>query len=156
MVVGIGVTPPLHAQVRVPARAPAAPQLEGRLDAALSPRTGLLGGVGLNVRAGWYARLGVAASAGATRRDGGWESVQRIDASVRFLMDPFGESARGVYGGAGLGLQRDAGGDVQGRLLLLLGLEGARTRRLVPAFELTLGGGVRAGVVLRARRRNGR
>ncbi len=134
----------------------ASPQWEGRLDAVLSPGAGALAGVGMNVRAGWYARVGAGISAGAVQRRGAWESRQRVDATARFLFDPFAERRRGFYAGAGLGAERRAGGEVRGLLLGVVGVEGATGARLVSALELQLGGGVRLGVVLRERRRQGR
>ncbi|MCC7001250.1 MAG: hypothetical protein IT357_03760 [Gemmatimonadaceae bacterium] len=132
------------------------PQWEFRADAQLSPDLGALAGLGANVRAGWYARVGLAASAGAVYLADAWRSQQRLDAVVRFQFDPFAQRARAVYGGAGVGVVRGDGGDVTGRLLLVVGMEGAARGRIVPAAELTLGGGVRLGVVLRAKRDEGR
>lgn len=134
----------------------AAPQWEGRLDAVLSPHGGAMAGVGMNLRAGWYARVGAALSAGAVRRADAWEARQRVDATARFLFDPFGERRRGFYAGAGLGAERLPGGEVRGQLVGVVGLEGATAGRVVSALELQLGGGVRLGVVLRERRRQGR
>jgi hypothetical protein len=143
----------------------ALPQWEGHLVSALSPSAGLLGGVGINVRAGWYARLGLTASAGAVRAGDAWEARQRLDGTARFLFDPFAERARGFYAGAGIGVERRADGSTRGLLLGVVGLEGATRRQvgvrttvptLVPSIELTLGGGARLGVVLRGRRRQGR
>jgi hypothetical protein len=132
------------------------PQWEFRADAQLSPDLGALAGLGVNVRAGWYARVGLSASAGALYRSEAWRSQQRLDATVRFQFDPFAQRARAVYGGAGVGLVRDETGDLTGRLLVVVGMEGAARGRVVPAAELTLGGGVRLGVVLRAKRPEGR
>jgi hypothetical protein len=134
----------------------ASPQWEGRLDAVLAPRGGAMVGAGLNLRAGWYARVGASVSAGAVQRADAWEARQRVDATARFLFDPFGESRRGFYAGAGLAAERRADGDVRGLLLGIMGFEGATTGRVVPALELQLGGGVRLGLVLRERRRQGR
>ncbi len=134
----------------------AQPQFETRLDAALSPGAGLLGGVGVNVRAGWYARVGLGASAGVTRRADRWVATQRADFTARFLFDPFGESRRAFYAGAGLGVTASGGDELRGVLLGVVGMEGSRDRRLVPAAELTLGDGVRLALVLRARRPQGR
>ena len=152
LLTGCALAAPIQAQQRVSLQ----PRLETRLDAVLSPSVGLLGGIGVNLRAGWYARLGVTASAGVVARGDTWEGLQRLDATARFLFDPFGESARGIYGGAGLGLRYDGGRDARGELLVLLGVEGRPTGRVVPAVEVTLGGGVRVGVVLRGRRPTGR
>lgn len=137
-------------------RAEPMPQWEARLDAALSPDLGALGGVGVNVRAGWYARVGLAAAVGAVRDGADWQAVQRLDFTARFLVDPFAESRRGFYAGAGLGVVRV--GDASPRPLLLgvVGVEGEPTGAVVPALELTLGGGARLGVVLRRTRAQGR
>jgi hypothetical protein len=132
------------------------PQWELRADAQLTPDIGTLAGLGVNVRAGWYARVGLSASAGVLRLSDAWRSQQRLDATVRFQFDPFAQRPRAVYGGAGIGLVRDDTGDLTGRLLVVVGTEGAARGRIVPAAELTLGGGVRLGVVLRTTRREGR
>lgn len=137
------------------------PQWEARADAVLSPGAGALAGLGINVRAGWYARLGLAGYAGAVRRAAAWEAQQRVEATARFVFDPFAERRRGFYAGAGIGV-RAARADGQGTtvadafLLGVIGVEGAATGQVVPALEFTLGGGARLGVVLRARRRQGR
>lgn len=141
------------------------PQWEGHLVSVLSPGAGVLGGVGVNVRAGWYARVGVVASAGAVRAGNAWVGRQRLDGTARFLFDPFAERARGFYAGAGIGAERRDDGSTRGLLLGVVGFEGATRRqvgvrttvpRFVPSVELTLGGGARLGVVLRGRRRQGR
>jgi len=132
------------------------PQWELRADAPLSPATGALLGAGLNVRAGWYARVGLLASAGAVRARDTWQPEQRVDAVVRFQFDPFAQRRRALYGGAGVGVRRDDDGDVVGTLLLVVGVEGAVRGRVVPAAELTLGRGLRLGVALRGRRAEGR
>lgn len=139
---------------RLPAqtRATLMPQWEARLDATSARVPAAHAGVGVNVRAGNYVRLGVAALAGAARSDGVTRASQRVDATARFLLDPFAERRTGLYGGAGLTARHDAGGAWKGDLLLVIGMEGAALGRVVPAFELALGGGVRAGLVLRARR----
>ena len=137
-------------------RVTAAPQFEAHLDAILSPEGGAMLGLGVNVRAGWYTRLGLTLSAGAVSAAGALRDAQRIDATARFLFDPFAEGRRAFYAGAGLGAQRSASGEVEGRLLGVVGAEGPSAGRVVPSVELTLGGGARLGVVLRSRRPQGR
>ncbi len=159
---GLALTPALAVALAprtVPAqqRAATAPQLEGRLDAVLSPLGGAVAGIGVNVRAGWYARVGLAVSAGAVNGSSGLRSIQRVDGTARFLFDPFAEGRRAFYAGAGLGAQHSSdSGDVQGFLLGVVGVEGRAAGRIVPSFELTVGGGARLGVVLRSRRARGR
>lgn len=137
-------------------RVTAAPQFEARLDAVLSPAGGAMLGLGVNVRAGWYTRLGLALSAGAVHAAGELRDTERLDATARFLFDPFAEGRRAFYAGAGLGARRSASGEVEGLLLGVVGAEGPSAGRIVPSVELTLGGGVRLGVALRSRRPQGR
>ena len=146
----------LGAQPQSERRVSADPQLELRLDASLSPASGAMLGVGLNVRAGWYARLGIAASTGAVRARGAFQATQRLDGTARFLFDPFAEGRRAFYAGAGLGLQRSASGAVQELLLGVFGVEASPHGRVLPSVEVTIGGGARIGVVLRSRRPQGR
>lgn len=134
----------------------AAPQVELRAEGILSPIGGAMAGVGVNVRAGWYARVGLALSAGAIGVGGVSESVQRLDGTARFLFDPFAEARRAFYAGAGLGVRRAGSGATQGFLLGVVGVEGATVGRVVPSVELTLGGGARLGVILRGKRQQGR
>jgi hypothetical protein len=143
---------PLAAQQAVSAL----PQWEARLTGAAWPDVGALAGLGVNVRAGWYARVGVALTAGAVLVGDRWDARQRVDATARFMFDPFGERDRGLYAGAGLGAERGGDGSARGLLLGVVGVEGKPAGRVVPALELTLGGGVRVGVVLRGRRPQGR
>lgn len=149
-------------------RVTAMPQYEARVDAVLSPTGGVMAGLGVNVRAGWYARLGLALTAGAISTSGSapgstsgstsgdLAATQRLDVTARFLFDPFAEGRRALYAGAGLGAQRSASGEVEGILLGIVGVEGRSDGRIVPSVELTLGGGVRLGVVLRSKRPQGR
>lgn len=137
-------------------RVTAMPQYEARVDAVLSPAGGVMAGLGVNVRAGWYARLGLALTAGAISTSGDLAATQRLDVTARFLFDPFAEGRRALYAGAGLGAQRSASGEVEGILLGIVGVEGRSEGRIVPSVELTLGGGARLGVVLRSKRPQGR
>lgn len=133
----------------------AQPQWELRADATLAPVLAGHAGVGGNVRAGQYVRLGAAWLAGAAQGPAGDRAArfsQRIDLTARFLLDPFGEQRRGLYGGAGFTARQDAGEAWKGDLMLLMGIEGAPRGRVTPSIELSLGGGVRVGIVLRSRR----
>lgn len=130
----------------------ALPQWELRADATAAESPDAHLGVGLNVRAGWYVRVGGAVAAGAVRgADDIWRGSQRVDVAARFLLDPFRERRSGLYGGAGLSA-RFVEGHADPLLTLLLGIEGKARRHWVPSTELTLGGGVRLGVVLRRAR----
>jgi len=156
LVVALAVTTvgTVPAAAQQPVRA--MPQRELRLELPVTPDAGLGAGFGLNVRAGWYARVGVAATLSAVRDGAGWGTAERIEATSRFLFDPFAERPHGVYAGAGVAARRGPDGTTRGDLLLLIGVEGRPAGRTVPAVELALGGGLRLGVVLRARRPAGR
>ena len=133
------------------------PQGELRLEVAATPAAGVSAGLGVNVRAGYYARVGVHAMAGLARRGEGFIGVQRVEAVSRFLFDPFGEFPRGLYGGGGFAVRRTPGDPVRGDLVVVVGVEGRRTAQpTIPSVELALGGGARLTVVLRRRRPTGR
>jgi hypothetical protein len=129
------------------------PQWEFRQDITGAREPGAHVGVGLNVRADYYVRLGAAMSAGAVRReDDVWVGAPRLDLTARYLLDPFGERPRGWYGGGGVSIAQRAGEGATATLQLLVGLEGRRGPKISPAIELGVGGGVRLGVVLRKTR----
>lgn len=137
---------------------PLAPQWELRGDATVSPRAAAHAGAGVNVRAGNYVRLGAAYVAGAAQRPAPARAVgfsQRVDATARFLLDPFAEQGAGWYGGGGFTARRDDGQAWKGDLMLVIGVEGRARGRWSPAVEVALGGGVRIGGVLRTRRTAG-
>lgn len=136
-------------------RVPLRPQWEWRAEGVAASAPSAVLGAGLNVRAGWYLRLGAALAGGAVRTASDeWEPLARLDVTTRFLLDPFGERARGLYGGAGLSVAHRSGGDglQDPVLLMLVGLEGPRTARGAWAVELGLGGGVRLAIVRRGAR----
>ncbi len=134
-------------------RATPLPQWELRTDWTTARENAAHLGIGLNVRAGWYARVGGGIALGAAESVGdAWVASQRADLTVRFLLDPFGERPRGIYGGAGITARRDGDAPVDARLLIVLGVEGRPDGRWVPSVELGLGGGLRLGVVVRPRR----
>ena len=144
---------PLGAQAPVRAM----PQREGRLDAVLTPGGGILAGVGVNRRFGWYARGGATLSVGAVRAGDGWAAMQRLEVVSRFLFDPFGEHRRGVYGGAGVAVRHLAGDVTRPELVLVAGVEGPRVgKAMIPSVEVSLGGGLRVGMVWRRPRPVGR
>ncbi len=129
------------------------PQGEVRQDVTFAREPGMHVGIGLNLRAGYYVRVGAGLAAGAVQRaDAVWVGAQRLDLTARFLLDPFGERPRAWYGGAGVSVAHIPGRNATAALQLLLGLEGRRRRTITPAVELGVGGGVRLGVVLRRTR----
>ena len=136
---------------------PALAQLEGsiepqvRADAILSRNTTTVqGGIGVQVPAGYYVRVGVDGALGADLSSGRSATSGRLDILARFLFDPFRQTRWGVSAGGGLSLRASQATKVRPYLLTVLDIEAPRTAAgLAPAFELGLGGGVRVGFVLR-------
>jgi hypothetical protein len=133
-------------------------QFEARADVLAGPPAGGQLGVGANVAAGYYVRIGLDAALGASSRDGAAVLSGRVDLASRFLLDPFKEFAWAPYAGGGITAQWffDRRGVPRADLLLLIGLEGPARAGWRTAFELGLGGGARLGVVLRRARSNSR
>jgi hypothetical protein len=143
---------PAHAGAQQIVRASAAPPVELRVDAIdpRSTRSGTVqGGIGVNVPFGYYVRLELVGGAGVTRRDSVNSSSGRVDALGRFLLDPFGESPWGLSIGGGMSVLFAAGARTRGYLVVVTDLEGPPVGSIVPALQMGLGGGFRAGIVLR-------
>jgi hypothetical protein len=128
------------------------PRIEGRVEAIAARHTTVQAGLGFNLLAGNYVRWGVVAAAGASNRDDRTLATWRADAVVRFLLDPFRESPRGLYGLAGVSAIDDGSRDVEPAIFVGVGLEGRAHGAVIPAVELALGGGTRFAVVLRRTR----
>jgi hypothetical protein len=144
----------LVAAFLVPREAPAQqagtlvqPELRADLLAARSSAGQLAAGA--VAPAGEYLRLGGDLGAGVAGGRGGPYFSTRADVYGRFQLDPRGESGWAPYLVAGGSFRADQG--ARGRLYALgaVGIEGPISHPVVPAFELGLGGGVRAGIVLR-------
>jgi hypothetical protein len=142
------VAPVAHAQLPAPSVEP-----EVRLDVIAGHQPAVQLGAGLQIPMGYYVRVGVDGAVGVpTGSDA--PSPRRADARgdllVRFLLDPFRQSAYGLSVGGGLSARAEPGDRVRPRLLVAVDLEGRRSARgLVPALQVGLGGGVRVGVILR-------
>ncbi len=123
------------------------PELRADLVAARSSAVQL--GVGAVAPTGEYLRLGGDLAAGVAGGTGGPFFSSRVDLYGRFHLDPRGESRWAPYLVAGGSFRADE--RARGRLyaLAMAGVEGPVSHPVVPAFELGLGGGVRAGIVLR-------
>jgi hypothetical protein len=150
----MGVSRSGGAQAAAPRVAPAL-----RADAFTgAPRAAHLG-IGVGVRLGTYAWLDVAGGAGVAD-DGGDDGARtrtsgRVEVMGRFVLDPFEQARRGPYAAAGIAARLDDGMRRRLHLTAVIGVEGRRTSRWLPAFELGFGGGVRAGVTLRRGGRGG-
>jgi hypothetical protein len=110
-------------------------------------------GGGVQIPAGYYARIGLDAAVGVPigrSLSAGQRLDGRIDLLARFLLDPFRQTAFGLSLGGGASLRAEHGERARPLLLMALDIEGRRsTRGLVPAVQVGLGGGVRVGVLLR-------
>jgi hypothetical protein len=151
-----------------PRAVPLAPVVELRTVVPVGGDPEFQVGPGISLRAGWYLRGSVAVLGGALRRNSASVGVARVEAAVRFHLDPFFEApgcrrrqegtlCRGLYGGVGLS-QRVLGSGIGAddpALLLLAGIEGRRTQAGVWALELGVGGGLRVGAAWRANRKDG-
>ena len=118
-------------------------QPELRVDAFWPAPVSVQPGVGLTLPLGYYVR--VSASAGyaphgdARLIDDHW----RGDLVARFLLDPFRQQRWGLSLGGGLSVREKT------YLAALLDLEGPEWHHVMPALEIGVSGGVRAGVVFR-------
>jgi hypothetical protein len=137
------------ARAQQPVTPPIAPELRVDLIAGHDPAIQLGGGV--QIPAGYYARIGIDAAVGAPisqRAGSGLDG--RLDLLARFLLDPFRQTAYGLSLGGGASLRAEPGDHVRPLLLVALDVEGRRsTRGFAPALQVGLGGGLRVGVVLR-------
>jgi hypothetical protein len=107
-------------------------------------------GVGVGVPLGYYARLGLVAAGGVTRREDVERGSGRVDVVARFLLDPFREMRWGLSVGGGLSVAHTAGEDWRELLVVVVDAEAPAVRRyVVPSFQVGLGGGVRVGVIAR-------
>ena len=146
-----------HSQSR--AAGPGGVRLEARAEVIAARRTSFAFGAGASLPASNYARIAVWGSGGpllganATGDGDVSSTVLRAEGVVRFLLDPFAERKRGFYASAGIGSRFMRHTASAQYLVLLLGFEGRQRRAWLPAMELGLGDGARAGVVLRQARR---
>ena len=130
-------------------------QAELRTDALSGPPVAVQFGVGLNIPAGYYVRLGLTAAGGVAWRAGASAGSARLDLTTRYLLDPFGELRWGIYGGAGVSARIDER-HMRTYLLVVGGVEGPASHGWRTSIEAGLGGGARLGIVLRRARKNGR
>ena len=98
---------------------------------------------------GNYIRVAMVAGGGVTMADGESIASGRVDLVGRFVIDPFRQSKRGPYAGAGVSWRAERGETGRAYVVMMFGLEGNPGARFVPAIEVGLGGGTRVGVILR-------
>ena len=133
-----------------------APQFELRGDALVARVTSAQLGAGANVPLGNYVRLGATGAVGNTFVGSRARPSGRVDLIARFLLDPYRENRWGPYACGGMSALHDDGGDWNGAIVAVIGLEGPATAARRTALEVGLGGGTRIGVVVRWGRRDRR
>ena len=106
-------------------------------------------GVGIAVPVSTYVRLGVVGAVGQAWIDGGAMTAGRVDALVRFVVDPLREFRWAPYASGGLGAIYDESERWRAVLVGVLGVEGPSRGGVTPAIEVGFGGGARVGVTLR-------
>lgn len=124
------------------------PRPEVRADLIAARTSVLEAGAGVNVALGRLLRLEFVGAAGSTLEERP-RAAGRVDAVLRFVLDPYAERRWGFYGGGGVSARFMRGEPGQGRLALVVGVEGRAARGIVPFAELGLGGGARIGLGLR-------
>lgn len=138
------------------AQRPVGRQFEGRVDLIAADTPSLQAGLGLNIPAGIYVRMGATIAGGVAHRDAVTHGAARGDVVARFLLDPYREFPLGLYGLGGLSAMYDPFEGWRPRVVAGVGLESRVRRGRAIAAELALGGGVRLGVAVRRARRSGR
>ena len=124
-------------------------QPEVRVDVLTPHPTAAQLGAGLEIPFGWYTRLGVVVAGGAARDSGIVVGSGRADAILRFLLDPFRESAWGLSLGGGVSVRYEPLRGWREYLTVVADVEGPARGPVIPALQVGLGGGARVGLVLR-------
>jgi hypothetical protein len=153
LVVAAALAPSVAACSVAHAQEPLRPYPELRGDVFVAPTNSALLGVGEQFPLGYYTRFGLDVSGGVAWKDDATFATARVDALMRFLLDPFREKKWALSAGAGVAVRYVAPDEWRPFLAIVLDVEGKRTGPITPAFQLGLGGGMRLGVVVRGSRR---
>ncbi|HET7190074.1 MAG TPA: hypothetical protein VFI52_18105 [Gemmatimonadaceae bacterium] len=149
---GAVMAAPHEASAQMPESPGLMPEVRG--DVILGRHAAVQLGVGVQIPAGYYVRVGVDGAVGVRIDESSLSTRHpldgRLDVLARFLLDPFRQTSYGLSLGGGMSLRAEQGDRVRPVLLVAVDVEGRRSRRgLVPAMQVGLGGGTRIGVVLR-------
>lgn len=135
---------------------------EARFDTRISRHNVVEAGWSLIIPTGIYVRSSLTAAGGYVWRDQRWARESRYEATSRFLLDPFRQSRFGLSVGGGIGMTNSDGflsepnalGDRSVRwrpyLAAILDMELRKTAGWTPAVQVGLGGGFRAGLMIRS------
>jgi hypothetical protein len=140
---------PSVALSQIPAESTVRPEL--RADAIMARVTHLQSGFGFGLRTGYNLRAHIALAGGVALRDGLTRESARGDATLRLLLDPYGETHAGLSIGGGLSIMHDGFEDTRPVGVIVIGIEGNARAARVWALEVGLGSGARIGVILRPR-----
>lgn len=123
---------------------------EGRLDFLAGRTNAVHKMIGAHTALGTYGRLAALIGGGLRGVDDTWKYSGRVDVVGRFHVDPLLQARRAVYAGGGVSVLLDPGEAPRPRMLLVVGVDGPRSRAgWIVSTELGIGGGVRASVAWR-------
>lgn len=108
-------------------------------------------GIGAIAPLGNYVRVGTTVAYALPIESGMPRDRWRVDVIARGTLDPFRQQRWGLSIGGGLSYRRS-----RTHLAVILDLEGPEIARLLPAFQVGMSGGFRAGLGLRRARRGRR
>jgi hypothetical protein len=120
-----------------------AQQPEVRVDVLGPTPYSIQPGVGAIVPLGYYVRVSADVGYAPRSSAGLIEDHWRGDLLTRVTLDPFRQQRWGFSIGGGLSIRRHA------YLAAIADLEGPETHGVLPALQVGLSGGLRAGVILR-------
>jgi hypothetical protein len=118
-------------------------QPEARVDVIGPSPYALHGGVGVGARLGTYVRVSAGGAYGVRPVGAGARSEWRGDLLARALLDPFRQQRWGLSVGGGVTVRHRA------YLAAIVDLEGPPTGGILPALQVGVGGGLRAGIIVR-------
>lgn len=128
----------------IPVRGAAQIQPEARLDAFGPAPFTIEPGLGVNLFLGNYVRLGAAAGYNVRQHRDIPGDAWHGDVLARVALDPFRQKRWGLSVGGGLAYRPRVV-----RLAVILDLEGPAMGHVLPALQVGMSGGFRAGLVLR-------
>ena len=128
---------------------------QGEIRAEAYATGALLGGLGFVLPLGTYARVGLVGAAGRYV-DQPSRTAARVDALMRFHLDPLRQHRRALYAAAGVSASRDQDTKWRPYVLARIGMELTSRGRWIPAVEIGLGGGGHIGLVVRPARKHWR
>lgn len=131
------------------------PELRADIIAASQTTMAQLGAA-LNVGSAGYGRVALVAAGGTATRRGQTRASARIDAAIRFHLDPYRLSKFGAYAQGGLSGLYNTFDGWRALVSTTIGMELPTRGHTTWALEVGLGGGVRVGAAVRRARPDSR